>query len=100
MSLIEKHPAELHFHQMIKEVKNLLEKCENQYLDGREKEVLTNELKEIKQKLFNLQMERFTKYINDRGKVENLSKEEEELQREMTELTTRINKILNHLAFF
>ena len=38
MNLTEKHPAELTFHQMLKEVKNLIETCENQYLDGDEKE--------------------------------------------------------------
>ena len=63
-------------------------------LDGDEKEVLKKELKPIRQKLFDLQMERFSKYINDRGKVENLPIEEEELQREMTELTIRINEFL------
>ena len=94
MDLTDKHPAELHFHQMTKEVKSLLEKCENQFFDGDEKEVLKKELKPIKQKLFDLQMERFSKYINDRGKVENLPIEEEELQREMTELTIRINKFI------
>jgi hypothetical protein len=57
LDITEKHPAELHFHQMIKEVKSLLEKFENQFLDGDEKEVLTVELKKIKDRLFDLQME-------------------------------------------
>jgi cell fate (sporulation/competence/biofilm development) regulator YlbF (YheA/YmcA/DUF963 family) len=90
MNLTEKHPAELDFHKMIKEVKNLLEKCENQFLDGE----LKKELGRIKQKLVDLQMERFTQYINDKGKVENLPKDEEDLQREITDLTVRINKFL------
>jgi hypothetical protein len=50
MNPTDKHPAELNFHQMIKEVKALLEKCENQFLD----DDLKNELKTIKQKLFDL----------------------------------------------
>ncbi len=94
MDISDKHPVELTLHQMIKEVKNLLEKYENQYLDGEEREVLTKEFNDIKQKLFDLQMKRFTQYINDRGKVENLPKEEERLQKGMTDLTMRINKLL------
>lgn len=94
MDFTDKHPAELHFNQMIKEVKSLLEKCENQFLDVDEKEVLKKELKPIKEKIFDLQIERLSNHINDRGKVENLLKEEEDLQREMTELTIRINKFL------
>jgi hypothetical protein len=50
LNITDKHPAELTFHQMIKEVKNLLEKCENHFLD----DDLKNELKTIKQKLFDL----------------------------------------------
>jgi len=91
MDLTNKHPAELDFHKLIKEVKSLLEKCENQFLD----DDLKSELKTIRQKLFDLQMERLSNYINDRGKVENMPKEEEELQREMTDLTIRISSILS-----
>ena len=94
MNLTDKHSAELTFHQTIKEVKTLIEKCENQFLDGEEREVLTRELKEIKKKLFDLQMERFSAHINDRGKVENLPIDEEELQREMTELQLRIDRVI------
>jgi hypothetical protein len=46
--ITEKHPAELHFHQMLKEIKSLLEKCENQFLDGEELEFLKKELTTIK----------------------------------------------------
>ena len=95
MDLTDKHPAELDFHQMIKEVKNLLEKMENEYFDGDEKEVLKVELKDIKQRLFEFQMERFSKYINDRGMVENMPVEEEKIQREMTDIIIRINGYLN-----
>jgi len=72
MDLMDKHPAELEFHQLLIEVKNLLEKCENQYFEGEEKEVFKVELKKINDRLFDLQMERFTQYIDDKGKVENL----------------------------
>ena len=95
MNLTDKHPAELDFHKMIKEVKKLLEKIENTYRDKDEKEVLKVELKDIKQKLFDFQMERFSKYINDRGKVENMPVEEEKIQREMTALIIKISKYLN-----
>ncbi len=80
---------------MLKEVKSLLEKCENQFLDGEEREFLKKELTTIKQKLFDFQMERFTPYINDRGKVENLPKEEEIIQRQMTDLLQRINALIS-----
>ena len=53
------------------------------------------ELEKIKQRLFDFQMKRFTPYINDRGKVENIPDEEKELQKEMTDLTVRINKFLH-----
>jgi hypothetical protein len=92
--IIEKHPAEQTFHQMLKEIASLLEKCESQYLDEEEREVLKKELTTIKQKLFDFQMERFTQFINERGKVENLPAEEEKLQREMTELHLRIDRMI------
>ena len=81
--------------KMIIDVKNLLEKLENKFIDGNEKEVLKIELKDIKQRLFDFQIERFANYINDRGKVENLPKEEEKIQREMTDLTERINNFVH-----
>jgi hypothetical protein len=95
MDSTEKHSAELDFHYMIKEVKIFIEKSENSFLDGDEKEHLQSELKKINHRLFDLQMERFSKYINERGKIENLPREEEMLQWEMTELTMRINKLVN-----
>ena len=95
MDFLDKHPAELDFHKMLNEVKSLLEKMENTYLDEHEKEVLKVELKDIKQRLFDFQMERFANYINDRGKVENMPAEEENLQREMTDLIIKISDYLN-----
>ena len=95
MDLTDKHPAELDFHKMLEEVKSFLEKCENQFNEEEEKEILKIELQKIKQRLFDLQMERFTQYINDRGKVENMPAEEEKIQREMTDLITKINKFIH-----
>ncbi len=95
MDLTDKHPAEFDFHNMIKEIKNFLEKFEDKFVDGDEKEVLKIELEKIKERLFDLQMERFAKYINDRGKVENMPDDEKKLQKEMTELTVRINKFIH-----
>jgi hypothetical protein len=69
MNVTDKHPAELDFHRMIDEVKDLLGKCEGQYLDGDDRERIMNELRSIKDRLFSLQMERFTQYINDRGRL-------------------------------
>ena len=94
MNLSDKHPAEIDFRNMFTEVQELIEKYENKYVDGEEKLYLKSELKKINQSLFDLQMERFTQYINDRGKVENLPKDEEILQREMTDLGIRINEII------
>ena len=93
--ITEKHPAELDFHKMLEEVKNFLEKYENKFVDGDEKEVLKIEIEKIKERLFDLQMERFAKYINDRGKIENMPDEEKKLQKEMTDLTVRINKFIH-----
>ena len=95
MDLTDKHPAELDFHKMLEEVKSFLEKFEDKFVDGDEKEVLKIELEKVKQRLFDLQMERFAKYINDRGKVENMPDEEKKLQKEMTDLTVRINKFIH-----
>ena len=80
MDLTDKHPAELDFHKMLEEVKSFLEKFEDKFVDGDEKEVLKIELDKVKQRLFDLQMERFAKYINGRGKVENMPVDEENLQ--------------------
>ena len=95
MDLTDKHPAEFDFQKMIKEVKNFLEKYEDKFLDRDEKEVLKEKLKPINEKLFELQMERFGQYINDKGKVENLPVEEEKIQREMTDLIMRLNKFIH-----
>ncbi len=94
MKLSDKHPAELDFHKMLEEVKNFLEKYENKFIDGDEIEVLKIELEKIKERLFGLQMERFAKYINDRGKIENMPVDEENLQRDMTRIQMRINTLL------
>ncbi len=94
MDLTDKHPAELDFHKMLEEVKSFLEKFEDKFVDGDEKEVLKIELEKIKERLFDLQMERFAKYINDRGKVENMPVDEENLQRDMTRIQMRINTLL------
>ncbi len=40
-------------------------------------------------------MQRFTQYINDKGKVENMPDDEMKLQKEMTDLTVRINKFIH-----
>jgi hypothetical protein len=61
---------------MLKEVKNFLEKYENKFLEEEEKLVLKKELKRVNQRLFDLQIERFSAHIDERGKVENLPKEE------------------------
>ena len=95
MNLTDKHPAELGFYKMLEEVKSFLEQCENKFVDGDEKEVLKIELEKIKERLFDLQMERFAKYINDRGKVENMPDDEKKLQKEITDLTVRINKFIH-----
>ena len=93
MDLTDKHPAELDFHKMLEEVKSFLEKFEDKFVDGDEKEVLKIELDKVKQRLFDLQMERFAKYINGRGKVENMPVDEENLQRDMTRIQMRINTL-------
>ena len=81
MNTSDKHPAELDFNKMIQEVKSLIEKCENQYIDSDERDILRGGMEQIRQKLFNLQIERLSAYIDDRGKIQNLPKEEETLLR-------------------
>ena len=94
MKLSAIHPAELDFHQMLKEVKNFLEKYENRFLDREEWEILRQELTKINQRLFELQMKRFSQYINDKGKVENLPEAEVALQKEMTDLQMRLKLLI------
>ncbi|MHA2277183.1 MAG: hypothetical protein ACXAC2_15520 [Candidatus Kariarchaeaceae archaeon] len=79
---------------MIKEVKFLLERCAGQHLDSNDGDALREGIAEIKQRLFNLQMERLSNHINEKGKLDKMPKEEEDLQREITGLTVRINKFL------
>jgi hypothetical protein len=95
MNLTDKQPAELDFHRMIGEVKSFLDKCDSRYLDSDDRERIMNELRTIKDKQFNLQMKRFTQYLNDRGKVEGLSEDEGNIQKEMTGLTMRISRFRN-----
>jgi cell fate (sporulation/competence/biofilm development) regulator YlbF (YheA/YmcA/DUF963 family) len=94
MNPSDHHPAEIEFRNMLTEVRQLIEKYEDKFLDGDEKEVLKKELKPIKQRLFDLQMERFSQYINDRGKVENMPEDEVRLQKAITDLTTRISRLI------
>ena len=44
MDITDKHSAELDFHKMLEEVKSFLEKFEDKFIDGDEKEVLTVKL--------------------------------------------------------
>ena len=62
---------------MIREIKSLLERCENQYIDSAERDSLRGGIEEIRNKLFNLQITRLSNHINDKGKIQNLPKEEE-----------------------
>ena len=94
MNLSDHHPAEIEFRNMLTEVKLFIEKYENKFLDGDEWEVLKKELTKINQRLFELQMERFTQYINEWGKLDDVPEDEEKLQREMTDLGIRINELI------
>ena len=94
MNLSDKHPAEIDFRTMLTEVRKFIEKYENKFLDGDEKEVLKKELQPIHDRLFELQMERFTQHINEWGKLDEMPEDEEKLQKEMTDLVVRNNKLI------
>ena len=94
MNLSDHHPAEQGFRNILDEVRTLIDKYDSKYLDGDDKELLICSLTEIRDKLFDLQMQRFSAYINERGKVENLPEYEEKILREMNKLQERINKII------
>ena len=94
MNFENKHPAEIQFQHMLEEVRKFIDKYEDRYLEGEEKQALHEALNHINERLSDLQSERFRQYINEWGKVENMPKEEEMIQREMTDLYIRINKIL------
>jgi glucan phosphorylase len=87
--LSNKHSAVLDFSKLIKEVKRLIKKCKNEYFD----EELRIELRTITQKLFDLQIKRLSAYINDRGKIKNMPKHEEDFQKEITNFTMKISKL-------
>ncbi len=91
----DKHPAEIDFRIMLTEVRKFIEKYENKFLDDDEKEALKKELKPIHDRLFELQMERFTQHINEWGKVKDMPEDEEKLQKEMTDLLVRINELIH-----
>ena len=92
MILSDNHPAEQDFQNMLDEVRKLIDKYDSKYLEGDEKELLIHALTEIRDQLFELQMQRFSAYINERGKVENLPEHEIKIMKEMNELQERINK--------
>ena len=94
MTLSNHHPAEQDFRNMLDEVWKLIEKYDRKYFDGEDKEHLVKSLTEIRHKLFELQMQRFSAYINDRGKVENLPEHEIKIMKEMNQLQERINQII------
>ena len=94
MTLSDHHPAEQDFRNMLAEVWKLIEKYDDKYMDGEDKELFIRSLTEIRDKLFDLQMQRFSAYINEHGKVENLPEHEIKIMKEMNELQERINKII------
>ena len=94
MNLSDKHPAEIEFRNALDEIRALLIKYENKYLDGEDKDFLIISLKQVRDRLFDLQMERFGQYINEKGLVENLPAEEEKLQKEMKALQDKIDRFI------
>ena len=94
MNLSDHHPAERDFRIMLDEVWKLIDKYDGKYFDGEDREYLIHTLTEIRDKLFELQMQRFSAYINERGKVENLPEYEVKILKEMNQLQDRINKII------
>ena len=94
MNLSEHHPAEQNFRNMLNEVRKFIDKYAGKYLDGEDKDLLVSSFSWIRDKLFELQMQRFSAYINERGKVENLPEYEVKILKEMNQLQDRINKII------
>ena len=94
MKVLNHHPSEIEFRKMLDEVRQFIEKYENRFVDGDEWEVLKKELTKINQRLFELQLERFSQYINDKGKVENLHEDEVALQKDMTDLQIRLKMLI------
>ena len=94
MSLSDKHPAEITFRNALDEIRALLNKYENKYLDGEDKDFLIISMKQVRDRLFDLQMERFGQYVNEKGQVENLPADEEELQKEMIALQDKIDRFI------
>jgi hypothetical protein len=91
----EIHPAALAFNNMLTEVRQFVEKYEERYIESEDMEIVRDGLELINQRLFDLQMERFSVYINERGNLNQMPEDEETLLREMTDLTVRINKLLH-----
>ena len=91
MNLTDKHPAEIDFLTLIEQFRELVDKLEKKYVDSSEKE----DLERVHKKLNDMQMKRFSAYINHHGKLENIPKVGENIQKEITDLLGRLDNIIN-----
>ncbi len=79
------------------DVNDFLNKYENKFLDGDEKEALKRALDEMRQKIDAIQEKRYFQYGGEDGIPVNMPEEERDLQMELTDLQRKILKCLSGL---
>jgi hypothetical protein len=76
--------------KLLFQIRNLIEKYENDFIDG----IGIEKLIRIRHKLFDLQMQRFSTYIDAIAQSTIMPEEDEILQREIMNLMVRLNDII------
>jgi hypothetical protein len=81
---------ETDFYILLMQVRSLIEKYENELIDG----VGLEELIRIRHKLFELQMQKFSAYIDDISQSAIIPEEDENLNKETMNLMVRLNDLI------
>jgi hypothetical protein len=90
MEISGNYLPETEIFKLLDQIRGLIEKYENDFIDG----IGIERLIRIRHKLFDLQMKRFSAYINEIAQCAIIPEEDEKLQREMMNLMVRLNDII------
>jgi len=90
MEIPGNHLPETEIFKLLYQIRGLIEKYENDFIDG----IGIEKLIRIRHKLFDLQMQRFSTYIDEIAQSTKMPEEDDKLQREMMNLMVRLNDMI------
>ena len=94
MNQSDQQPSETLLKTALDEIRATMAKYESKYFDGEDKDFLIISMKQIRDRLFDLQMDHFGRYMNEKGQIDNLSAEKNKIFEEIKSLKERIDRFI------